>query len=261
MDRVKEVTFKAIKEAGEILRRGVGHVKNIDYKSAFNVVTDVDKASEALIVAAIRESFPDDHILAEESGLLESADADRRWLIDPLDGTANFAHSYPFFCISMALEVAGKVRFGAVYNPISDELFWAEHGKGAFLNDQPIKVSSSKSLAVSLLVTGFAPDTANAKHTNIEQFAKLTDMTYGVRRDGSAALDLSFVACGRLDGFWELRLAPWDLGAGTLLVEQAGGKVTNLQGGAFDIASGHVLATNTLIHDELSEALGFQADV
>lgn len=258
MDRVKEVAFKAAREAGEILRKGVGNVKNIDYKSAFNVVTDVDKASEALIVSIVRDSFPDDYILAEESGLLESKDAARRWLIDPLDGTANFAHSYPFFCVSIALEVAGKVHFGAVYNPLSDELFWAERGKGAYLNDKAIKVSDSKSLAVSLLATGFPPDSKNAKHTNIEQFAKITDLSYGVRRDGSAALDLSFVACGRLDAFWEMKLAPWDLGAGTLLIEEAGGKITNLQGGTFNIETGHVVASNTHLHDELIAALAFK---
>jgi myo-inositol-1(or 4)-monophosphatase len=258
LDRVKKVAFKAAREAGEILRKGVGNVKNIDYKSAFNVVTDVDKASESLIVSIIHENFPDDYILAEESGLIESRDAGRRWLIDPLDGTANFAHSYPFFCVSIALEVAGKVHFGTVYNPLSDELFWAEHGKGAYLNDKAIKVSASQSLAVSLLATGFPPDSKNAKHTNIEQFACITDLSYGVRRDGSAALDLSFVACGRLDAFWEMKLAPWDLGAGTLLIEQAGGRVTNLLGGPFDIEAGHVVASNSHLHEELVNALAFQ---
>lgn len=258
MERAKEVAFRAAREAGEVQRQGVGNVKNIDYKSAFNVVTDVDKASEALIVSIIRESFPDDYILAEESGLLESKDAKRRWLIDPLDGTANFAHSYPFFCVSIALEVSGVVQLGVVYNPLSDELFWAQRGRGAFLSDRPIKVSSSRSLAVALLATGFPPDTKTAKHTNIPQFAKITDLSYGVRRDGSAALDLSFVASGRLDAFWEMKLAPWDLGAGTLLVEEAGGRITNLMNGPFNIETGHVIASNGHIHDELVRELEFQ---
>lgn len=149
------------------------------------------------------------------------------------------------------------MMLGVVYNPISDELFWAEKGKGAYLNDKSIKVSNHTKLGTSLLATGFPADTAGAKLSNIVQFSKVTDLSLGVRRDGSAALDLSFVACGRLDGFWELKLAQWDLAAGTLLVREAGGKVTNLTGGEFDIRTGHVLATNTLVHDELLEALAF----
>ncbi len=258
MEKVKEVALRAAQEAGEVLRKGVGNIKNIDYKSAFNVVTDVDKASEALVISIIREAFPDDYILAEESGLLESKDAKRRWLIDPLDGTTNFAHSYPFFSVSIGFEVEGQARFGVVYNPISDEQFWAERGKGAYLNDRQIKVSQSKSLAVSLLATGFPPDSQNAKYNNFEQFVRVTDASHGVRRDASAALDLAFVACGRLDGYWEMKLAPWDLGAGTLIIEEAGGKLSNLAGGDFDINSGHVVATNGFIHDELISLLQLQ---
>lgn len=256
MDHIREIAFRAAKEAGALLRERVGKIRNIDYKSAFNIVTDVDRESEQLIVGMLNEHFPNDAILGEESGAHE-ASSERRWIIDPLDGTANYSHGYPFFSVSIGFEDQGQMRLGVVYNPISDELFWAEHGKGAYLNQQPIKVSEHTRLGTCLLATGFPADTATAKMSNIVQFSKVTDLSMGVRRDGSAALDLSFVACGRLDGFWELKLAQWDLAAGTLIVREAGGMVTNPSGGPFDIRSGHVLATNKLIHDELIEALAF----
>lgn len=257
MDQVKEVAIRAARTAGAILRERLGKIKNIDYKSAFNIVTDVDKESERQIIAIIKQHFPNDRILAEETGAHE-ASSTRRWLIDPLDGTTNYAHSYPFFCVSIGFEDAGEPLLGVVYNPISDELFWAQKGKGAYVNDHAIHVSKSATLATSLCVTGFPADSAATKLNNLEQFARVTDLTHGVRRDGSAALDLSFVACGRVDGFWELKLAPWDLAAGTVIVREAGGAVTNLTGGTFDISTGHVLATNGLIHDELIGALSFR---
>ena len=256
MDQVREVAFTAARTAGAILKERLGKIKNIDYKSAFNIVTDVDKQSEREIIAIINKHFPDDKILAEETGA-HAASSTRRWLIDPLDGTTNYAHSYPFFCVSIGFEDAGEPLLGVVYNPISDELFWAQKGKGAYLNEQSIHVSTSKTLSTSLCATGFPPDSANTRLNNLTQFANVTALTHGVRRDGSAALDLSFVACGRLDGFWEMKLAPWDLAAGTVIVREAGGKVTNLTGGTFDITTGHVLATNALIHDELVDALAF----
>jgi myo-inositol-1(or 4)-monophosphatase len=260
LDQIKEIAFKAAREAGALLRERVGKIRNIDYKSAFNIVTDVDRESERLVIDIINKAFPDDQILGEESGA-HDAPSNRRWIIDPLDGTANYAHGYPFFSVSIGFEDQGEMRFGVVYNPIADELFWAERGKGAYLNDKQIKVSTHTKLGTCLLATGFPADSATAQLSNITQFSKVTDLSMGVRRDGSAALDLSYVACGRLDGFWELKLAQWDLAAGTLIVREAGGSVTNLSGGPFDIRIGHVLATNKLIHDELTEALAFGEEI
>jgi myo-inositol-1(or 4)-monophosphatase len=257
VDHLRQTAVTAARAAGAIIRERAGNIQNIDYKSAFNIVTDVDKHSEQKIIEIIQERYPDHQILAEETGAHE-AKSTSKWIIDPLDGTANFAHGYPFFCTSIGLEVAGDMVLGVVYNPLTDELFWAEKGKGAHLNDRPIQVSPHKALGTSLLATGFPADTKTAKFTNLNEFCRVTDLSMGVRRDGSAALDLCFVACGRLAGFWELKLAQWDLAAGTLIVREAGGKVTNMVGGPFDITTGHVVATNGLIHDELLQTLDFK---
>lgn len=255
MKNARQVAVRAALEAGKILKERLGDVRTIDYKAAFNIVTDVDKASEAKIFSIILDEFPEDDVLAEESGFTKGKTSKRRWLIDPLDGTTNYAHTYPFFSVSIALEEEGKRILGVVYNPMTDELFRAEPGEGAWLNDERLFVSDAKELSTSLLATGFPPDTHKAAKSNILQFKTLTDQTHGVRRDGSAALDLCFVACGRLDGFWEMKLAPWDIGAGSLIVEEAGGCVTNLSGGPLDISSGHILATNSKIHKEIVEVL------
>jgi myo-inositol-1(or 4)-monophosphatase len=258
LEQIKQVAFKAAREAGAVLKQRVGHIKSLNYKGAFDIVTDVDKESERLVIATIREKFPDHQILGEESGA-HISNSLKRWIIDPLDGTTNFAHGYPFFSVSIGFEDSGEMAFGVVYNPISDELFWAQKGKGAYLNDAKISVSSTDTVNTSLLCTGFPADSKTAQFANTKEFAKLTDLSHGVRRDGSAALDLSFVACGRLDGFWELKLAPWDMAAGTLLVQEAGGKITNVSGGPFDLNGKHVVATNGKIHVELVRELGFNA--
>jgi len=254
---IKEVAFKAAREAGAILMERLGKI-HIDYKSAFNLVTEADKQSEQHVISIIRQRFPDDQILAEETGAHQTSST-RRWIIDPLDGTTNYAHTYPFFSVSIGFEDKGEVLFGVVFNPSTDELFWAEKGKGAYLNDRPIAVSANSTLNVSLLATGFPPDTRVAPVTNMDEFVHITDISHGVRRDASAALDLSFVASGRLDGFWELKLAPWDLAAGTLLVREAGGTITNALGGKFDMVEGSVVATNSKIHDELVRELNLSA--
>ncbi len=254
MDLIRQTAFKAAREAGALLRERVGKIKNIDYKGAFNIVTDVDRASERIVLDILNAAFPDFDILAEESGA-HTGSSGRRWLIDPLDGTTNYTHAYPFFCVSIGFESDGEIMLGVVYNPISDELFWAEKGKGAWLNETPIRVSAIGSLSAGLLATGFAPDTSSAEDSNMAQFSTLTELSHGVRRDGSAALDLCFVACGRLDGFWEMKLSPWDTAAGSLIVSEAGGKVTNLSGGSFDMTTGHILTTNGLIHDEVVSVL------
>ena len=254
LEKVRAVALKAADAAGAILTSKLGKLSHIDYKGAFNIVTEADKESEAEVIRLIREEFPDHQILGEESGAHKSS-SKCRWLIDPLDGTTNYAHAYPFFCVSIGFEEDGKMKFGAVFNPVSKELFQAELGSGAFLNGQKIQVSKVKTISESLLATGFPADSENTKFPNMTEFYKLTNLCHGVRRDGSAALDLSFVACGRSEGFWEFKLSPWDLAAGTLILEEAGGKVTSPCGGEFDINSGHVLATNGLIHDELISVL------
>lgn len=254
LEKVRDVALKAADAAGTILKEKLGKLNRLDYKSAFNIVTEADQQSEAEVIKIIRSEFADHQILGEESGAHKS-DSECRWLIDPLDGTTNYAHAYPFFCVSIGFEVKGKMAFGLVFNPVSNELFHAEQGKGAFLREQEIRCSKVKTLAESLLATGFPPDSTTAKFPNMTEFHKMTDRCHGVRRDGSAALDLCFVACGRMDGFWEFKLSPWDLAAGTLIIEEAGGKVTSPCGGPFDLSSGHVLASNSLIHEEMRAVL------
>lgn len=245
------IALKAAHAAGALHKEKLGHVSCIDYKSAFNLVTEVDKAAENLILEILKAEFPNDNYLAEETGASKSSQSTRRWLIDPLDGTTNYAHAYPFFCVSIALEEDGEITLGVVYNAVSDELFWAEKGLGARLNDRVISTSSVPTLSASLLATGFPPDSRNSSFHNMTEFTTITHASHGVRRDGSAALDLCFVACGRLDGFWEKKLAPWDVAAGSLIVREAGGRVTNLENGPLDMNSGHILATNGHIHREL----------
>lgn len=254
MDNVRETAIRAARQAGSLLKERLGNIRNIDYKGAFNIVTDVDKASERMILQILNEQFPDYAILAEEGGATAS-ESQRRWLIDPLDGTTNYTHAYPFFCVSIGLEDRDRIVFGVVYNPMTDELFWAEEGNGAWLGQEQIRVSKTERLSTSLLATGFPPDTKRAADDNMLRFVTLTDMSHGVRRDGAAALDLCFVAAGRLDGFWETKLSPWDTAAGSLIVIEAGGRVSNFSGKTFDMAAGHVLATNGLIHQETVDVL------
>lgn len=254
MDKEREVAFHAAREAGTILRSRLGNIKSLDYKGQFDLVTDVDKASEKCVIDILKSNFSEDVIFAEESGL-NAGTTNRRWLIDPLDGTTNYAHSYPFFCISIGFELDSKIVLGVVYNPITDELFYAQEDGQAFLNGNVISVSSSNELGDSLLATGFPANTKGRMDNNFKRFCTLTDMSHGVRRDGAAALDLCYVACGRLDGFWETKLNPWDMAAGSLIVRQAGGRISALDGKEFDLNSGYVLATNSHIHDQIVNVL------
>lgn len=221
----------------------------IEYKGDVDLVTEADRRSEKLIVERIKSRWPGHDIVGEE-GTRTTLNSDYRWYVDPLDGTTNFAHGFPVFCVSMALEHKGRLVAGVLYDPTRDELFTAEKGKGAWLNQERIRVSSTAELAESLLGTGF-PSHKRHKNPNIYFYHQITLRTHGVRRAGSAALDLASVACGRFDGFWEFNLNPWDTAAGVLLVEEAGGVVTNFSGGAFQIDSREVLASNGLIHGEL----------
>lgn len=253
MSKVKDTAIKAAHAAGELMLQRLGDIGKINYKDAFNLVTDVDKDAEKTVINILRHSFPNDAILAEESGTSPGHNTNRRWLIDPIDGTTNFAHSYPFFCVSIGLEESGKLILGVVFNPVANELFYAESGQGAWLNERPIKVSKINKLDESLLSTGFHSTSKASEASNKEMFQCMTDTTHGVRRDGSAALDLCFVACGRTEGFWESKISLWDIGAGTVIIREAGGQVTDLNGKELDLSTGKVdiVASNKILHEQL----------
>jgi myo-inositol-1(or 4)-monophosphatase len=241
------------REAGALLLDYFHQGLKIEYKGDADLVTAADRASEVLIRERIKKLFPTHDVLGEEQGLNDQG-SDYRWYVDPLDGTTNFAHGYPVFCVSMALErrskTEGKRIAGVVYDPTRDELFTAEVGKGAQLDGKPIHVSKAAQLKECLVATGF-PSHKRHKSPNIYFYHQITLRTHGVRRAGSAALDLCNVACGRFDGFWEFNLNPWDTAAGVLIVEEAGGRVSDFQGGAFQLNSRETLASNGAIHDIL----------
>jgi myo-inositol-1(or 4)-monophosphatase len=229
------------------------HYKNLD-ESHIDIVTDADRAAEDIILEAIGKEFPEHDILSEETPT-DKTGSRWQWLVDPLDGTTNFSHGYPVFCVSIALMDSGKLIAGMVHDPLHNETFSAGRGKGALLNGQPISVSSADRLTSSILATGFPYDRATSPDNNLAEFAGVVTNVQGMRRGGSAAIDLSYVACGRLDGFWELKLKPWDMGAGMLLVEEAGGKITDRTGGPTDPYTSSVVASNGIIHDFLIELL------
>jgi myo-inositol-1(or 4)-monophosphatase len=217
------------RSAGAILREGYNKEHNIKYKGEIDLVTEADHASETYLLKEINSRFPDGHIFAEESGEIQGKNEDV-WYIDPLDGTVNYAHHVPVFCVSIAFASNGTLQLGAVYDPLLNELFSAERGKGAFLNGKSIHASKTTELKKSLLVTGFPYDTWSTPRNNFDYFVKLAKMTQGVRRLGSAALDGCYVAAGRFDGFWELSLKPWDVAAAALIAEEAGAQVTSVDG-------------------------------
>lgn len=241
------------REAGSLLLSYFHQKLKIEYKGDADLVTAADRASEALIRERVSQQFPSHDVLGEEQGLSDQG-GDYRWYVDPLDGTTNFAHGYPVFCVSMAVEqrlgTSGRRIAAVIYDPTRDELFSAEQGRGAQLNGQPIHVSKVAQLKESLVATGF-PSHKRHKNPNIHFYHQITLRTHGVRRPGSAALDLCNVACGRFEGFWEFNLNPWDTAAGTLIVEEAGGKITRFDGSAFEIDSRETLASNGLVHDAL----------
>jgi myo-inositol-1(or 4)-monophosphatase len=215
-----------------------------------NLVTEVDHASEKLIIGIIREAFPDHHILTEESGDLPQ-DSQYKWIIDPIDGTVNYAHGIPLSCVSIGVEKDGEVILGVVYNPFINEFFFAEKGRGAFLNDQPIRVSAKEKVGQSMLVTGFPYKYIDRENGPLDTFGRFIRAGVPVRRLGSAAIDLCWVACGRFDGYFEHFLNAWDSAAGFLIVEEAGGRVTDFAGGAYSPYGPQIVATNGLIHKEL----------
>ncbi len=247
---IKKAAVEMALEAGKLLKSRLGRAGRVDFKGAVNIVTEMDRKSEDLIVRRITRDFPGHGIIAEESDERESAGR-YRWIIDPLDGTTNYAHGLPMFCVSIAFEADGEVVSGVVYNPMLDELFVAEKGGGATLNNEAISVSSTASLDKSLLCTGFPYDLRTSKENNFDNFKRFSLKAQAIRRAGSAALDLSYVACGRYDGFWEMKLSPWDTAAAALLVEEAGGSVTGFRGEDFSNFVPRCLASNRLIHDEM----------
>lgn len=237
------------REAGALLMGYFQRRVKVEYKGDVDLVTEADRASEALITRRIRERWPGHNILGEEGTRTEQG-SEYRWYVDPLDGTTNFAHGFPVFCVSLGLEHNGERVAAVIFDPTRDEMFTSQKGGGAFLNGRPIHVSTISNLAECLVATGF-PSHKRHKNPNIFFYHQITLKTHGVRRAGSAALDLCDVACGRFDGFWEFNLNPWDTAAGVLMVEEAGGRVTRFDGQPFRIDSRETLASNGLVHDAL----------
>jgi myo-inositol-1(or 4)-monophosphatase len=250
MNDYKEFAIAMAREAGALLKDKFNDIHTIEYKGEINIVTEADKASEAMLISNIQKRYPTHAIISEETGGVDNP-SPYRWVIDPLDGTTNYSHRYPVFCVSIALELDGSVILGVIYYPMLDELFVAEKGKGAFLNDQKISVSKTTDMSKCLLATGFPYDVRHNKNNNLNYFTAMIMRAQAVRRPGSAALDLAYVAAGRFDGFWELKLNPWDTAAGWLMVTEAGGTVTDLFGTPYHLDTPHILASNGLIHSDM----------
>jgi myo-inositol-1(or 4)-monophosphatase len=263
LSELLEVAKSSALLGGKILFEGFQKAKTITYKSGVhNIVTEYDIASEKAIIGFIKERFPEHEFLAEESGgddLEASIDA-VRWIIDPLDGTVNFAHGIPIFSVSIGAEYRGEIVAGAIYQPILGELFYASKGNGAFMNDEIISVSDCGELNKSILVTGFPYNVhINPDHT-MTHFNELVNRGIPIRRLGSAAVDMAYVANGRFDGFWEVGLSPWDVAAGCIIIQEAGGSVTNYKGEPFSLADNTLLCTNGMIHQEFVEFLSFSIE-
>jgi myo-inositol-1(or 4)-monophosphatase len=248
---MKNILLKAAHEAGKIVKENFEGTFKIESKDRLsNLVTEVDKNSEKKIIEVIRAEYPDHYILTEESGELPQ-DSDYKWIIDPIDGTINYAHSIPLCCVSIGIEHKGELIFGVVYNPMGNELFFAEKGKGSFLNDKKLSVSKTDNIRKSLLVTGFPYNTSDNPNNPLAVFSKFVLMDIPVRRLGSAALDICWLAAGRFDGFWEYNLNAWDTAGGVIILEEAGGKVTDFDGNKYSVYGREILATNGIIHDEM----------
>ncbi len=250
-NKLKSVLIETIRLGGAVIKSNF----NTDYKvyskdTINNLVTEIDEKAESVIINNIKKYYPEHQILSEEIGTMLGG-AEYKWIIDPIDGTVNFVHGIPICCVSIGVEKNGQLIYGAVYNPMLEELFFAEKGNGALLNDRPIEVSSKDEIESSCLVTGFPYRWADVEHDPVQVFETFIRQGLPVRRLGSAAIDLCWVACGRFDGFWEYNLNPWDIAAGYLIIEEAGGKVTNFSGEPYSVYDKQTLATNGRIHEDM----------
>jgi myo-inositol-1(or 4)-monophosphatase len=251
--RARQVGLEAARAAGDILRQRIDSIREVRHKGLVDIVTDVDLQSEHEVCSLILDAFPSHSILGEEGGS-RAGDPRYRWIVDPLDGTTNYAHGFPFFCVSIGFEVDGQLQLGVVYAPSLQELFIGERGHGATLNGQPISVSAVDMLTNALLATGFPYEREDFPRA-LKSFEAVSLASQAVRRAGSAALDLCYVACGRLDGYWEHRVKAWDLAGGALIVAEAGGQLSRTDGSSFDVDANQVLASNQLLHPGLVEIL------
>lgn len=247
-----EIAKQAAREAGGILMDAFGRLDSdqVDLKGSGDYVTDLDKRSEAAIIRTIRAAYPDHAVQAEESGW-DREGASVRWIIDPLDGTANYVQSIPVFAVSIAAVEGDELKTGVIFDPVHDELFWAEKGGGAFLNGRPIHVSAKKEMAYSMLASGFPWRSKAQIRPYLTCFRELFLEAAGIRRMGAAAIDLAYTACGRFDGFWEMKLHAWDIAAGILIIEEAGGRATDFEGGRNFLQTGNVVAGNIHVHPQI----------
>jgi len=251
-----ELAIELARSAGDVLLDGLESDFTISTKSSpFDLVTDIDRKSQETITSGIHESFPNDGVVAEEEGCTQRANNEWMWVIDPLDGTTNYVHKFPLFCVSIGVMHGDEPVVGVIFNPFLNELYVASKDSGESLNGKPIHVSKNDTITSSMLVTGFPYSKTSPPNNNFYNFVTFMEATRSIRRLGSAALDMAFVACGRLDGFWEVKLRPWDVAAGTVIIREAGGLVTNFVGEHFDIFSRFILASNGLIHDSMIEKL------
>ncbi|MGH7841905.1 MAG: inositol monophosphatase family protein [Candidatus Binataceae bacterium] len=253
-DEIEKVAVRAARAAGRVHLKRLSHISVARKSNAIDLVTEADREAETAAIEVLQRAFPAHAILAEESGATSSA-SEHRWIIDPLDGTTNFAHAFPQFCVSIAYERRGELQAAVILDALRRELFTARRGGGARLNGKPIRVTRTPSLESALLVTGFAYDRRERRRFYLAFWEAFMLRTHGVRRTGSAALDLAWVACGRADAFWEFGLKPWDVAAGALLVEEAGGQVGNMDGTPLDLAAGQILATNRRLHSAMLETI------
>ncbi|HML16686.1 MAG TPA: inositol monophosphatase family protein [Bryobacteraceae bacterium] len=244
-----ETAAEIARESGALIAAYLERKIGFELKGEFDLVTEADRASERLIVERLRAHFPSHSIVAEEGGGGEGS-SEYRWYVDPLDGTTNFAHGFPAFNVTLALERAGELIAGVIFDPLRDEMFRAERGSGAYLNDRRIHVAKTPAIESSLVATGF-PSRKRHLNVNVHFYYQLAMLSHGVRRAGSAALDLAYVGCGRLDAFWEFGLNPWDIAAGVLLIEEAGGKCSDMHGGPLQMRGPHLLADNGAVHEEI----------
>jgi myo-inositol-1(or 4)-monophosphatase len=250
---LRDAAIELAREAGAIVREGYGRIHAPERKGRIDLVTEYDRRSEARLLASIARRFPGHAVLAEESGA--HAGGGVRWILDPLDGTTNFAHNYPFFAVSVGVEVEGTMTAGAIHDPVRDETFAAARGSGATLNGAPIRISGCARLEDALLVTGFPYDVREHPERHVPLFQSMLLRAQGIRRDGSAALNLCYLAMGRFDGFWEGNLSPWDVAAGSLIVSEAGGILSDYRGGPFRIDGRQICAANAELHPTLLEVI------